>query len=124
MSANSKGPGPQVVWPAGWSLLAVVWCPASISSQTRCSWLTDLIITGEGYLDEQSFEGKVVGGMAAMGARFGTRVVAIAGDIAPEVVGHMEAISLVDRFGDEAARGQTLECIRTVVRELLSRPAG
>jgi glycerate 2-kinase len=84
----------------------------------------DLIITGEGYLDEQSFEGKVVGGMAAMGARFGTRVVAIAGDIAPEVVGHMEAISLVDRFGDEAARGQTLECIRTVVRELLSRPAG
>jgi glycerate 2-kinase len=82
----------------------------------------DLIITGEGYLDEQSFEGKVVGGMDALGARSGTRVVAIVGDIAPEVVGRIEAISLVDRFGDEAARGHTLECIRTIVAELLSQP--
>ena len=41
----------------------------------------DLVITGEGFLDEQSFEGKVVGGVAALAERLGVPVVAIAGQV-------------------------------------------
>ena len=39
------------------------------------------MITGEGFLDEQSFEGKVVGGVAALAAALGVPVVAIAGQV-------------------------------------------
>jgi glycerate 2-kinase len=84
----------------------------------RCA-AADLIVTGEGYLDEQSFEGKVVGGMATLAERSGLRIVAIAGDIAPEVEGRIEAVSLVQRFGEDRARAETVTCIQTVVRELL-----
>ena len=41
----------------------------------------DLVITGEGFLDEQSFEGKVVGGVAALAEALGVPVVAIAGQV-------------------------------------------
>ena len=49
-------------------------CPGSISSPTSSTCTTrivaaDVVITGEGYLDEQSFEGKVVGGVQAHGRR-------------------------------------------------------
>ena len=33
----------------------------------------DLVVTGEGFVDEQSFEGKVVGGVAELAERSGTR---------------------------------------------------
>ena len=45
----------------------------------------DLVITGEGYLDEQSFEGKVIGGVQTMCAAVGCPVAAVVGDSAPEV---------------------------------------
>ena len=41
----------------------------------------DLVVTGEGFLDEQSFEGKVVGGVAGLAAEAGVPVVAIAGQV-------------------------------------------
>ena len=41
----------------------------------------DLVITGEGLLDDQSFEGKVVGGVAEMAAECGARLVVLAGHI-------------------------------------------
>ena len=40
----------------------------------------DVVVTGEGYLDEQSFEGKVVGGVAASRPRPTRPVLAIVGD--------------------------------------------
>ena len=45
----------------------------------------DLVITGEGYLDEQSFDGKVIGGVQALCAEAGKPVAAVVGDSAPEV---------------------------------------
>ncbi len=39
----------------------------------------DLVVTGEGFLDAQSFEGKVVGGVAGLAAEAGVPVVAIVG---------------------------------------------
>ena len=37
----------------------------------------DLVITGEGHLDKESFNGKVVGGVADIAARHGVPVVAV-----------------------------------------------
>ena len=80
----------------------------------------DLVITGEGFLDAQSFDGKVVGGVARLAARHQRRVVAIAGDVYDDAPARIEACSLVERFGDERARTQTLDCIAEVVSELLA----
>ena len=40
----------------------------------------DFVITGEGHLDEQSFEGKVVGGVAAYASQADAPIHAIVGD--------------------------------------------
>lgn len=80
----------------------------------------DLVITGEGYLDEQSFEGKVAGGMSDLAARSGTRIVAIAGDVDPEVAGRIEAVALAARFGLDRAMSDTVACIAEVTEELLA----
>jgi hypothetical protein len=46
-------------------------------------------------------------------------VAAIAGEVFDEVADRIEAWSLVDRFGSEAAREDTLGCIEAVVAEVL-----
>ncbi len=83
----------------------------------------DLVITGEGFLDEQSFEGKVVGGVAALAAQLGVPVVAVAGQVYDPVPGGLDAVSLVDRFGEERARTDTVACIREIAAEILRRHA-
>src|SRR3546814_9451671 len=60
----------------------------------------DLVLTAEGFLDAQSFDGKVVGGVVDLAAAAGTALVAIAGDVYDEVGDRIEAVSLVDRFGE------------------------
>jgi glycerate kinase len=87
----------------------------------------DLVITAEGFLDAQSFEGKVVGGVAELAAQAGCPVAAIAGEVFDGVGDRIDAISLVARFGEERARADTLACIEEVAAGLLaerSRAAG
>ena len=83
----------------------------------------DLVITGEGHLDEQSFDGKVIGGVQAMCADAGKPVAAVVGDSAPEVVGRITHRSLVQEFGLDRAMSQPLWCIEhaasILLRELL-----
>ncbi len=79
----------------------------------------DLVITGEGFLDEQSFEGKVVGGVQALAEAHGVRVVAVAGAVYDGVGDRIEAISLVERFGETVAMTETTRCIEQVVTDLL-----
>jgi glycerate 2-kinase len=79
----------------------------------------DLVITGEGFLDEQSFEGKVVGGVAALAEHLGVPVVAIAGKVYDTAPDRIEAVSLVERFGEERARRETLTCIARVAADIL-----
>ena len=61
----------------------------------------DVVVTGEGYLDAQSLEGKVVGGVCELAAAAGRPVVVIAGDadaeVAAEVTGtrRRRVVSLV-----------------------------
>ena len=84
----------------------------------------DLVITGEGFLDEQSFEGKVVGGVAALAERLGVPVVAIAGEVYDAAAATASTrCSLVERFGEERARTDTLACITQVATDIL-RSAG
>jgi glycerate kinase len=82
----------------------------------------DLVITGEGLLDEQSFDGKVVGGVAGMAAEADVPVVAVVGHQQDGVdVRGVEVISLSERFGEDRARAATLACIREVTRLTLAR---
>ncbi len=81
----------------------------------------DMVITGEGYLDEQSFEGKVVGGVQALAVEAGKPVGAIVGDAAPEVATRIDHISLVDEYGSERAHQEPLWCIERAAATLMQR---
>jgi glycerate kinase len=81
----------------------------------------DVVITGEGYLDEQSFEGKVVGGVQGMATAAGKPVGAIVGDAAPEVASRIEHISLVDDYGNDKAMNEPLWCIERAAATMLQR---
>jgi glycerate kinase len=85
----------------------------------------DLVVTGEGFLDEQSFEGKVVGGVAALAATGGVPVLAVVGQVLEGVAvpDGVEVVSLVDSVGEERALGDTAAVIEQVVLGRL-RPAG
>jgi glycerate kinase len=83
----------------------------------------DLVITGEGFVDEQSFEGKVVGGVVALAAAADVPVVVIAGDVFDDADGRVETISLVRRYGRERALKDTVACIEDAVGEVLASRA-
>ncbi len=81
----------------------------------------DLVVTGEGFLDEQSFEGKVVGGVAALAAEAGVPVLAVAGEMFDGCGDRIEALSLVERFGADRSHGDTLACVTEIVADHLAR---
>jgi glycerate kinase len=83
----------------------------------------DLVITGEGFLDEQSFDGKVVGGVVDRAAAAGVPVLVIAGEVYDDAAERVEAVSLVERFGEERAKGDPLGCIAEVVSARFSARA-
>ena len=80
----------------------------------------DLVVTAEGFLDAMSFEGKVVGGVVGLAEALGVRAVAIAGQVFDDAGARVEAISLVDRFGEERSRVATLACIQEVMHDVLA----
>ena len=79
----------------------------------------ELIITGEGFLDEQSFHGKVVGGMQAMAQRAQRPITAIVGDADPDVADRVEHVSLVAAFGRDKAMAETQMCIEQAALQVL-----
>lgn len=84
----------------------------------------DLVLTGEGFLDDQSFAGKAVGGLAALAAEVVPHagVVAIVGeaDRGVPVPTGVEVVSLVERFGRERALEDTAACVTEAVRAVLA----
>ena len=84
----------------------------------------DLVITGEGRLDNESFDGKVVGGVIEMASEVRAPVVVIAGaSVDPALLPiseHVSVTSLTERFGLEQALASPARCTQTVVDELLS----
>jgi glycerate kinase len=83
----------------------------------------DLVVTAEGFLDEQSFDGKVVGGIVDLASANDVPVLAVVGEVVDDVAlpSGLEVVSLVARFGDERARADTLACIEAAVAEHLGR---
>ncbi|CAN5537997.1 glycerate kinase [soil metagenome] len=84
----------------------------------------DLVVTGEGFIDEQSFDGKVVGGVAELAAEAGVPVLAIAGEVFDGVGDRLDSrsggtVSLVERFGAERSRVATTDLITEVVADHL-----
>jgi glycerate kinase len=79
----------------------------------------DLVLTAEGFLDAQSFEGKVVGGVAALAAAATVPLVAIAGEVFDGVEGRIAAVSLVERFGEDRARNDTVACLEEAAAAVL-----
>jgi glycerate kinase len=83
----------------------------------------DLIVAGEGFLDDQSFNGKAVGGVVSLAAEVGVAVLVVVGDTdaAMTLPGAVDVVSLAERFGRDRALADPLACIRTVVAERLGR---
>ncbi len=90
----------------------------------------DLVVTGEGFVDEQSFAGKVVGGVTEMAAEAGVPVLVVAGEVfaglpagLADGAAKVEMVSLVEEFGRERAFAETSSCVtEAVVRRLRAGP--
>ena len=86
----------------------------------ECIEGADLVITGEGFLDAESFDGKVVGGVAALCAELGVPCLAVVGEVVdpvPELSPVLTVVSLVAAFGEERARADAVDCVVEVVLE-------
>jgi glycerate kinase len=79
-----------------------------------------LVVTGEGFVDGESFHGKVVGGVTDLAAELALPVLAVAGEVYDAVEDRLPTISLVRRFGPERARADTAACIEEAVAEHLA----
>ena len=81
----------------------------------------DLIITGEGYLDNESFDGKVVGGVQQLAQQFNKPVVVICGGADVDAQQRIDSFSLIENFGEAEAFSQPLMCIEKAATEILAR---
>ncbi len=81
-----------------------------------------LAITGEGLLDQESFNGKVVGGVADWARAEGVPVLAIVGarDPGVEVPANVEVVVLSDRFGEDESWNRTVELAADVAGEAIA----
>jgi glycerate kinase len=86
----------------------------------------DLVVTGEGFVDDASFEGKVVGGVVDLAAEYGVPVLVVAGEVFDGVDARLrstdrhephrvDVVSLVATFGRERAMTDTVACITEAV---------
>lgn len=79
----------------------------------------DLVVTGEGFVDGASFDGKVVGGVVNLASEVGVPVLVVAGEVFDEIPAGVDAVSLVERFGRERSIADPLGCVREVVDDHL-----
>lgn len=79
----------------------------------------DLVVTGEGFLDQESFDGKVVGGVADLAEAAGVPCLAVVGRVLDGMEARIEAISLVETCGEERALTATAACVEEVVEKRL-----
>jgi glycerate kinase len=77
----------------------------------------DLVVTGEGTLDEQSFNGKAVGGVVELARELGVPVLVVAGDAVGD---HPVAFeTLVGQFGTPRAMADATSCVTELVERHL-----
>ena len=82
----------------------------------------DLVVTGEGFLDEQSFAGKAVGGVVELASSLGIPVVVVAGEVlgGVDVPPGVTAVSLAERFDRDRALTETVSCVEQVVAAIVA----
>lgn len=83
----------------------------------------DLVITGEGCLDDQSLHGKVIAGVAARAVAVGKPCVAMAGDVRlgkreASAAGIDSAFSMTELAGKEAAMGQPIQVLSDLAQRV------
>ncbi len=85
----------------------------------------DLVITGEGRLDAESFDGKVVGGVAEMANEVGLPTIVVAGqvqpDLDPDLTDGVTVVSLSARYGEAVAVADPCGYAATAVAEELQK---
>ena len=81
---------------------------------------SELVVTGEGLLDETSFAGKVLGGVVERAARAGVRALAVVGDARVDPPATLQTVVLVERFGHKRSWRAPLDCISEATAELLA----
>ena len=81
----------------------------------------DLIITGEGYLDDESFDGKVVGGVQQLAQQFNKPVVVICGGADPDAQQRIDSFSLVENYGESESFSQPLMCVEKAANAIVAR---
>ncbi len=84
----------------------------------------DLVITGEGLMDDESFDGKVVGGVHDLASSLGVPVGAIVGEVLDGIEVPLPTVSLVEEFGRARATGATDAALGDAVPLLLERVLG
>ncbi|NHD15860.1 MULTISPECIES: glycerate kinase [unclassified Actinopolyspora] len=80
----------------------------------------DLVVTGEGKLDPESFTGKVVGGVTRAAEERGVDVLAVVGTADPAASGRIEVRDLSAEFGRAESFSNTTECVRQSLAEHLA----
>ncbi|HUZ44936.1 MAG TPA: glycerate kinase [Acidimicrobiales bacterium] len=84
----------------------------------------DLVVTGEGFLDEQSFEGKVVGGVAELCREAEVPLLVVVGEIygdLPLGAGPMTVRSLTESYGSDRSLSDPAGCVERVVAAYLEQ---
>ena len=81
----------------------------------------DAVVTGEGKLDPESFNGKVVGGVLAVAAEHAVPALVVAGAVESDVPRGATAVSLLTEFGRDAAWSDPLGCIERATRAWLRK---
>ena len=82
----------------------------------------DLVVTGEGKVDEWSFRGKAVGGVVELAAEVGKEAFVIAGMVDGDAP--IEVVSFSNRFGSARSMDDVTGCVAQVVAEELERRDG
>jgi len=82
----------------------------------------DIVITGEGRLDRESFNGKVVGGVAGIAKQHQVPVVAVVGSCDSDFVlpEGLTMLSLVEIFGSDRAHNETTRCLTNLGTQILT----
>ena len=83
----------------------------------------DLVVTGEGSLDEQSMHGKTAAGVLEACRLARVPAAIVCGRATIDVPG-VQIVSLVDRVGEGAALGDARNALVTAAEELAARAGG
>ena len=84
---------------------------------------SDLVITGEGKIDLQTFSGKVVSGVASLAARHQKPCIAFAGqcELSPDLISELHLVEIISLTDSANLAQDSMEHAFTILRDLTKR---